>query len=844
MKKLTLFFSWQSDIKENHSIIKDSLVKACQLLKKKKLFDIQYDESTREVSGAPNIERTVAKKIENCDMFIADITPIACQRDKAIPNPNVMLELGLAKSHLSDEATILLVKAGEWKENQLPFDINHQRLSKFNNIEELAMTDFVQKLAEYVAANPRITSVFENNSDTLFNDINVQRNIISGKYLPSVFLDNRDLKQHLRNFVNPMLFSKLIIERCTKINYDSLNRKRRLYNKALFDFNVAPYTYCAAEEDFFVFYKEIEKLCNYVYQKYSELHVGSNHSYLNSSKSGILLEHLNFIVKRICLITSDAGQGKTNLICDLVSNVLLKRRIPFVYLNGYEINSSDIGQSFANALMPNTGKSFAEIMEQIQVYCKYKRKPLILLIDGINENSNPNEFVPNLERFIQSTLQYNCVKILMTCRSEYYKERFAVIENMFGHKMQKIENINKHLDQEEKEKLLNNYLTYFNIKADVNEQITDMFCDNLLLLRIFAEANKNKSIGHIFHIRKDNLFSEYYNMMCQQVATRIRQEERIDVKVHSFYAFFRSIIEYMIEHNQFFNVPFDTVLSSLKPGEQMVFNRFLDENILLRKDLAPTKCAFGHNEVINFTYDAFRDFLISSYLLDEKSLRDFDSFESCVTKFSSAKHQLREGLIPFLFVHAKNTGNTEAIKSISKYNWYESVFDNMIWDIDEEKIEDRDIEMLKEHLPLNSYYLAPKLIFWGRWNTVEHPRLNITLLLDYLATLDDEELCNFMDEVWPNQKTNSPYTKNEDTERMKMVELILERIDNETFCGCADSYFVFELLLYLIPFSNVEALEGYRRWLIKYKHVEQLDKVLKHTHSEKIKSIINSIIRK
>ena len=61
MKKLTLFFSWQSDIKENHSIIKDSLVKACQLLKKKKLFDIQYDESTREVSGAPNIERTVAK---------------------------------------------------------------------------------------------------------------------------------------------------------------------------------------------------------------------------------------------------------------------------------------------------------------------------------------------------------------------------------------------------------------------------------------------------------------------------------------------------------------------------------------------------------------------------------------------------------------------------------------------------------------------------------------------------------------------------------------------------------------------------------------------------------------
>ena len=62
---------------------------------------------------------------------------------------------------------------------------------------------------------------------------------------------------------------------------------------------------------------------------------------------------------------------KTNLICDIVDNVLLKRDIPFVYMNGYEIDSKNIGESFARMMLPMSKASFDESIKGLSTYCKY-----------------------------------------------------------------------------------------------------------------------------------------------------------------------------------------------------------------------------------------------------------------------------------------------------------------------------------------------------------------------------------------------------------------------------------------------------------------------------------------
>ena len=82
----------------------------------------------------------MVEKIKKCDLFIADLTPIAKNGKKDLPNPNVMMELGVAKASMID-AVILLLYSGEIDANRMPFDINHQRMSRFSKAKSLVTLD-------------------------------------------------------------------------------------------------------------------------------------------------------------------------------------------------------------------------------------------------------------------------------------------------------------------------------------------------------------------------------------------------------------------------------------------------------------------------------------------------------------------------------------------------------------------------------------------------------------------------------------------------------------------------------------------------------------------------------
>lgn len=836
MRKLKLFFSWQSDVKNNHVDIKNALLKVCASLKDAQLYDIEYDESTQGESGAPVIEEVVIEKIAHCDIFVADITPITKTDKKAIPNPNVMLELGLAKSYMQDSVTLLLIKKGDWESYQLPFDINHQRMNPFSEISKLNLTEFVQMMAEKAVQNPRLKSIFDDNDETLYWDRNVLKNIKTGKYLPKVFLENTKIKQHLREFVDPILFYKLVLERCSNLSYEARNRKKTIFHKPIFELDVALFTHYASEESFNTFYKGAEELKNYIKNKFIELKSEKELIYLEHDKLGRQLESLNYVTSRICLLTTKAGQGKTNQICDLVENVLLKRRIPFVYLNGYEIDSKKIGYSFANAMIPDSEKAFADVINEVSTYCKYKRNPLILIIDGLNENPNQVEFTRNLETFIKASLKYDCVKFILTCRTEYYEKIFSDFDVIFSDRMVKVNNLNIHFDDDEQKQLIHNYLTYFQIKADFSEDVEKRLCEDLLLLRIFSEANQGKCVGQVYHIKKDNLFAEYYEKMQKQVGERMYREEGYKLEACKVSGFVQGVVEYMITHNEFFNVPLSTLLAKLNADEQRIFDRFLDENILLRKDLRPeAKGVFVHNEVINFTYDSFRDYLVSSYLLDILSYTDFETFKSNVNKFTMAEHHLHESLCPFLFVHSKNSMNCKAFDFIQTKEWYRNTFVNMIWDVNDEYITTSDIQLLKEEM-IKSPRIALRLIYWNRWNSKVYLNLNIRILLDVLSTLDDRNLSEFIEIAWPTDQRGEYKSYREQT-----TNRIEELLDESAYWENSDTHNIFELVLYMTTFSPNYVRSCYLKYIRKFHNIEQLEQVSLVTKSTSLVMTINQL---
>lgn len=832
MTKLILFYSWQSDVKGNHKTIGDALRSACDSIRAEGEYDIVYDESTWGRSGSPVIENAVIEKIKKCDLFVADLTPVTTTGKKDLPNPNVLIELGVAKASMIDDV-ILLLYTGAIDTNRMPFDINHQRLSKFS---DKTITDYVRLMAQTAVKNPKHHSAFDDNDKFLYYEKNVRKNITSGKYLPNVFIEDRKTKQFLRDFVDPYTFCKLALERCDSFELYRLNRDRRINHKPPFDFDISAYKSCVAEESIGTFYQRVGDFQRFLRAKYNELNSGSSRDYFSSSRFGRQNEHLQYVKGKLLLITSTAGQGKTNLVCDLVDKVLLTRHIPFIYLNGYEIKPDDIGRSFADMMLPGTGISFDNAIKEVATYCKYKRCPIIFIIDGLNENPMPDVFASHLEVFLDLVLQYDCVKVLMTCRTEYYKERFASLDAAFNDRMLKIEGLNEHFREEEEQKLLHNYLEYFRIKANITHHVKEALCEDLLLLRIFSEANQGRTLGHVHSIKREELFAEYYELMAQKLIEKVQNEQHYQLERASIAAFMENMVKYMIGNDSFFNVPLPLLLKDMAKEEVEIFKRFLDENILLRKDLAPdAKGAFSHQEVVNFTYDAFRDYILSAYISDSILPYNQAEYERLVGIYTASGHQLREGMSPFLFVHSKNNQQKAVYGYLAQLDWYEDVFESYIWDVKEEAIDEEDVKTVQRLLQKdNPQHVAKRLLFWGRWKTDEYRLLNIRLLLDHLATLDDDGLGAFMEKVW-SQKVERYYGgEKSKSDRWYMINSLEELLKDSQITAHNDFHNIYELLLYMSSCSEVYARNVYIQYLKQYGNAQQLESVQKATHSNQL----------
>ena len=127
-----LFLSWQSDRPDCRNFVSSILKKLERSLSN--LVTINIDRDTVNVPGSPDIGDTIFEKIDQCDLFIADITLINDRTSsyRRTPNPNVLIELGYAIKTLGWERILLLQCKDYGDIEELPFDINHRRIVNFS----------------------------------------------------------------------------------------------------------------------------------------------------------------------------------------------------------------------------------------------------------------------------------------------------------------------------------------------------------------------------------------------------------------------------------------------------------------------------------------------------------------------------------------------------------------------------------------------------------------------------------------------------------------------------------------------------------------------------------------
>lgn len=165
---MKIFWSWQNDAdpKRHRHFIKGALDDAIAAVALELDVDPaerpEIDHDVKGAKGAVEIANTIMDKIAASAIFVADVTPIArAENNKAVPNPNVMVELGWAFNKPGFARHIYVMNTADgFTADDLPFDIRHRRVMTYeladgaeNKVKEGAKKTLVKELAYAIKTN-------------------------------------------------------------------------------------------------------------------------------------------------------------------------------------------------------------------------------------------------------------------------------------------------------------------------------------------------------------------------------------------------------------------------------------------------------------------------------------------------------------------------------------------------------------------------------------------------------------------------------------------------------------------------------------------------------------------
>lgn len=178
--EIRIFYSWQSDLPsgETRGLIQEGISSAVKMLRN--TVEIEADRDTKGEYGSPDIVQTIFSKIDECDIFIADVSVVnkyhsvddegkPSAQIKLGPNPNVMLELGYAASVVGWDNVICIIDADYGSPDELPFDLAHRRLTPYSlkdkskaEVKKYIRDIIVDTVSNLLENGPRVKNQFSN----------------------------------------------------------------------------------------------------------------------------------------------------------------------------------------------------------------------------------------------------------------------------------------------------------------------------------------------------------------------------------------------------------------------------------------------------------------------------------------------------------------------------------------------------------------------------------------------------------------------------------------------------------------------------------------------------------
>lgn len=501
----------------------------------------------------------------------------------------------------------------------------------------------------------------------------------SRKYIPAIFVETHSTKEQMRLFANPLFFCRKIQDVLRRFSYDHLNSGLQLAGEPelLSELNASllettPTTFAELGP----WLEQVDQMISVELAKVrpiSWLRKTGEARYepKNPESAGWMIARLKvegaangltsrlndaraligLIRNKIFLITSMAGQGKTNFVCDLVENQFRLFEIPCLFIPARQLNGFAPGTRLFNYIAHNRyapdGTKLHDYLTLFDQAAHDVGKPFVILIDGINEVTELASFNEELKAFCSAVCQYDRIKLVITCRSEFFDERFAsILDEPFAADIHRVNDLRSEMTDLSKARLLRAYLTHFNIKGSLQGQAKAFLANDLLLLRIFSERFEGGDVGYVTDIYKGDLFGDYLRMKIESFPKHL-QPTALPTLL--------KIAASMLAADNFSKVS----VRNFTAEEQEIVRRFIEDDVILRQEVDSEGLAAVGDLAISFTYDELRDFIIAYQLVDRAGADQAQALTRMLARLPS--HPVYEGVYRYAYLLARGAKDISAI---------------------------------------------------------------------------------------------------------------------------------------------------------------------------------------
>lgn len=564
----------------------------------------------------------------------------------------------------------------------------------------------------------------------------VEKNKNSAKYIPEIYVEEGDYKDKLRYFSKPLLFINKVVDDLQGLDFSKVNQFLKKEGRRTIDFTRYPDEITIDDyEDVLESLKQKVRSAiavlkewetkkpegNSIEERYVTEYNGN--SFLKWELKDIY-EQLAFFHYRFLLLTRNAGQGKTNFLCDYTENFVLKNDIPALYYNATEFCEKP-SRKIIRELTLNGKYDEKYVSEMLSRVWEKSRIPFIVVIDGLNENTTLSNFGIYMEQSLSDLMDKPFLKFVMTTRKELLEERFGMLNS---------KNLGEcfyHLDMLEHDdrfasRIFEGYLQYFDVqimRGTLVNETYKMLSEDTLLLRFFCEVNKGKRQVYMYDIYKYAVFSEYFKNKKNEMKNKVAGGDVIFDKMMN------SICQYMVENKVFNNIPRDM----LKSEEVQLLNILLEADVIFKEDQI-VKRGFTDQliEVMSFTFDEFRDFCLTRYLIKRPGAEQ--SFLMIWNKLCDEQWIILEGVEKYLFFLAR-TSVPNILPILKQNKRYEEIYWKNVWNLEDKDISNTDIDKWRKHFLEGSHQNEIVKFLIVRRNREYFKNVSIDLLFSFMDIL-------------------------------------------------------------------------------------------------------------